>query len=177
MRHSVYFFALNSVSVADQFAEPATLLERMEERIRKANQFSDTEIADSIRLARQICEGRRPSDCEPGYFNALCWLLEMASEKVDIPGFVLFRGLSYLDSIGIWPWFQAESPPFPVPVCSAPPPEVGFLTCSRIASTVLPGIEQLPECSDQEEDAARTHFQEVVETILEDGLDLLAVML
>lgn len=177
MRYSVYFFAINAPAVAARSAQPATLLDQMVGRIRATCQFSDNEIKDSLELARRICSGQLPTDCEPGCFNALCWLLEVAGEKIEIPGFVLFRSQSYLDDIGIWPWFQIEAPPFPIPTCSDSPPETGFLSCSHIESIVLPAIDELPECSDHEADSARTYFSEVAESVQEDGLDLVAVLL
>ena len=169
---------MNAEKVAAQFSEPRSLLEHMADRIKEANEFVEGEIQESMVLARQICAGNLPDDCEGGYFNALCWLCEVASEKVDIPGFSLLRSHGYIDDIGIWHWFQNQLPPFEIPTCSDPPPKVGFLASSDIGSIVLPALaEESDECSDKEAEIARTHFHEVVESVYEDGLDLLAVML
>ncbi len=48
--------------------------------------------------------------------------------------------------------------------------------CSEIESMVLPGLPELEECPDRESESARTYFEEVAESIQEDGLDLLAVI-
>lgn len=177
MRYSVYFFAINGLQVAAQFAQPEELLNQMMDRIRQTDQFSEKEVQESYELARQICAGQLPNDCEPGYFNALCWLCEVVGEKIDIPGFTLLRNASYIDDIGIWRWFRDTRPPFAVPTVSEPPPAVGFLRCSDIKSIVLPGLPELEECPDSECESARTYFEEVAESVQEDGLDLLAVLL
>ncbi|TWU44741.1 hypothetical protein Poly51_57900 [Rubripirellula tenax] len=177
MRYSIYFFAMNASQVAEQFSNPSTLLDQMADRLREANEFTEDEVKDSLKFASQICACRLPDDCGTDYFNALCWLCEVASEKVEIPGFTLLRSHGHIDDIGIWHWFQSQSPPFAVPTCSDRPPEVGYLANSDIESIVLPALEEADECTDEEAESARTNFHEVVESVHEDGLDLLAVML
>lgn len=177
MRYSIYFFALDSKDFVNQLAEPKVLLDRVAEQIRKQKGFDEQHVQDMVQFANCVGSGNFPEDCHTGYFDALCWLAEVAGEKVEIPEFVLFRGLSYLDDIGIWPMFRKSKPPFAVPVCSDPPPEVGFLGLSDMESTVLSEFNELPECEDPEAVNARQQVYDVLESIVEDRLDVLAVLL
>jgi hypothetical protein len=176
LRYSIYFFVMDAADFAAQLVERRLLLDRMVERIRSELECSEREIEESLELAERLCLGKLPDDCEPEYFSALCWLAEAGSEKVQIPPFVLFRSLSFLDDIGIWPFLRKSRPSFAMPVCSDPPPEVGFLP-SGDASNMLAELQELPECDDSEATDARQEFLEVLETIVDDRLDLLAVLL
>jgi hypothetical protein len=118
-----------------------------------------------------------PDDCNIEYFDALCWLAEVGGEKIQVPEFAYFRGLRYLDDTGVWPWFQISPPPFPVPVCPDPFPEIGFLRGSDIEQQVLSSAGSLPKCQDAEATNARQQLLDVLETIVEDRLDVLAILL
>lgn len=167
---------MDSNDFVKQMAEPQVLVDRMAEQIRKKG-WDEQYVWDISRFANRICSGDLPDDCEAGLFDGLCWLAEVASEKVEIPELILFRGLSHLDDIGIWPWFQKSKPPFAVPVCSDPPPEVAFLSSSDIEKIVLTQFNDLPECKHPEAANARQQVYDVLESILEDRLDALAVLL
>lgn len=176
MRCSLYFFALRADDFSAQMREPKLLLGRVADRIRQKG-FDEAYAQKMVEFATSICTGNLPADSDTGYFDALCWLAEVAGEKIEIPGFILFRGLDYFCDIGIWPWFQKLKPPFVVPVCSEPPPEVGFLYCSAIEQDILAKVGDLPAPADPEAANARLQVVEVLETIVEDGLDVLAVWL
>jgi len=173
----VYFFAMNAPAVAVAFKDHEALLRQVESRIQN---FERAQIQTTLEAASAICEGNLPSDCDPDFFHALCWLAELTSEKIDIPGFTLFRSLDYLESIGIWPLLQRSRPPISVPVCSDPPPEVGFITAGEITSTMLPCLKLMENTeTDDGPDVvdSRQKFSEVVESVAEDNLDMLAVLL
>jgi hypothetical protein len=106
----------------------------------------------------------------------LCWLAEVLGEKINIPSFNDFKAW-FLDDIGIWPWLLRSPSPFAVPVCSDPPPQVGFLSVDDMQRLALPGFNQLPPAGYPEVDYARQEFQEVLESLVEDKLDLLAVLI
>lgn len=177
MRCSIYFFAVNSADFAARLATPEGLFAEVAHQIRNQSEFDEQYVAEMLRLAADICSGTLPDDCDAGYFDALCWLGETAGEKIQIPELILFRSLSFLEDTGIWPLMLRDQPSVPVPVCSSPPPAAGFRKLETAESGILAEIDALPECESDEAIQARMQFYDVVESVAEDRLDLLAVLL
>jgi hypothetical protein len=179
MSYSVYFFAMDANRLAGQFtAERRSLLDRTEHRIREENQFAEEDIQSTMVNAASICEGRLPEDCDPEYFYALCWLAEVASEKVNIGSFLGLRHLSFLEETSIWPWMSRHPAPFPVPHNDESCPAVGFFPMADMeAFLALPESVRLPPSEDRDVLNARDEFCDVLETLIRDRLDLLAVLL
>ena len=176
MGYSLQFFALDAESIANQIrTEPEALLDRMARQVREKDAFDEEELQTALARAAAICEGRLPDDCDPDYFRALCWLMEVVSEEVRIGSFVDFHWW-FIEEAGIWPWLLRSRPPFPVPVCSDPSQQVGFLSVEDIERFALPAFDQLPPTDTSEVSYARQEFREVLESLVEDKLDLLAVL-
>ena len=178
MSYSVYFFALDAKCVANQFvATPKALLNRMEQSIRDQRRFSEDDIQSTVAKAGAVCLGEIPKNCDAEYFHALCWLAEVAGEKITIGSFLGFRHGQFLRDIGVWPLFLRSGAPFAVPLCAEPPPQVGFMDAAAIGWFAITGFDRLPTSNCAEVNYARQEFQEVVESLAEDKLDLLAVLL
>ena len=82
----------------------------------------------------------------------------------------------YLEAVGIWPWMRKYQPPFSVPRSKQPPPEVGFLSAEAIQNFALPAFETLPKTDDAGVRHGRNEFQEVLESLADDDLDLLGIL-
>ena len=186
MSYAIYFFAMDAESVASQFRSARDeLLQRVESHIREQNEadderhYNEGQIRRTLAKAEAICERKLPEECAPEFFDALCWLAEVVGEKITIGSFLGFRHMQFLDEVGIWPWLLRSKPPFMVPVCKHAPPQVGFLSTDDIAKFALPAFAKLPapRAHPTEVNYARQEFQEVVESLAEDKLDLLAVLM
>jgi len=178
MGYSIHFFAMDAKALAGRFlAEGNVLVELAEKRIREEGVFDEHDIQSTLTKATEICQGKLPPECDAEYFDALCWLAEATSEKVHICSLNDFRRLSYLDAIGIWPWLERFEPPFAVPRGEEDIPKVGFLPAAEIESFALPEFARLPATSDRDVVNARDEFRDVLETLVPDGLDLLAVLM
>lgn len=88
--------------------------------------------------------------------------------------------MSYLEDIGIWPWFQRRAPSFPLPHSSESYPNAGFLSWQDMPDIVSTGIQNLPPPRDTSAARyalnARDEFQHVLSTLIDDQLDLVAVL-
>lgn len=178
MSHSIHFFAVDVASIAQQFAiSRNTLLSRVEDRLRGDDRFDEEEIQNTLAKAAAICGGDIPSDCEEGYFDALCWLAEVVGEKITIGSFLGFRRIQFLEAVGIWPWLLRSRPCFLVPARREAPPQVGFLGSDDIVAVAPSILDDLPATDSVEVSYARQEFQEVLESLAEDKLDLLAVLM
>ncbi len=178
MKYSVHFFGIAGRNVADQFRIAAqVILNRMEQQIRSAQRFDEEEIRNTLAKAATIGAGQLPDDCDAGYFDAVCWLADVTGERINIGSFIGFKSLSFLTDAGIWPLLLQSRPEFSVPVCSDPPPQIGFLGNEDIQHIAIPSIAQLPSAQSAEAAYARQEFQEVLESLDADKLDLLAVLI
>lgn len=178
MHYSIQFFGLDAKTIGTQFASTPTLFaQQVEQRLRDENQFSEEDIQDVMTKVTAICGGQLPKKCDAEYMDAFCWLMEDVAEKITIGSFVGFRHLQFLDDTGIWPWLLRSPPPFAVPVCENPPPQVGFISADEMERLAMSGTSQLPPADCEEVNYARQEFLEVLESLSSDKLDLLAVLL
>lgn len=133
-----------------------------------------------LSAAERICQNDLPVECGEEYFSAFRWLIELASERITICDFQDVRHLSYLEDIGIWPAFQRRTPSFPLPRNSEGYPSVGFLSRQDMPVFVSTGIQKLPQPLDPSivsyVQNARDELQNVVSSLIDDQLDLVAVL-
>lgn len=177
MHYTIHFFALDAPAVAEKFQqEPAKIADRVVELMKAGDDVPDEQVADSRELAQSICTGKFSEGEAHEEINVLCWICEAVGEKIDIPPFNFFRSLNYLDDIGVWPLFQAEKPPFPVPTADDELPEVGFMSRSAIKRQTASEFAELPECSDPEAEDARDELLGILESLCNDNVDLIAIL-
>lgn len=204
MTYSIEFYALKEHEFAARLqSQSPSLLSELEARLRaeeeedddgdddasdeESDGDDDDDVIDneaSLRLildaARRICQNDLPADCGEEYFCAFWWLLELTSERITICDFQDVRRLSYLEDIGIWPWFQGRAPSFPLPHSSECDPNAGFLSWQDMPDIVSTGIQNLPPPRDTSTARyaliAREEFQHVLSTLIDDQLDLVAVL-
>jgi hypothetical protein len=151
MSYSVSFYALNGPVFAGHLREsPQALLDQIETRLRHrtlgAGEEEEFEAGLQVLLdaAKQLCDAAAPPGCELQNLYALCWLAEVGGERITICPYQAFRHLSFLDDVGVWNWFLEHRPPFPVPQCPDPPPQVGYLPAPQISRFALSAFEHLP---------------------------------
>lgn len=171
MQYTVLFFAVSAEQLAERMNEASD--EWMEEiRHFVASESDDSDAVDAIvTAAKALCKGQIPADAPQPYFDAFYAIANTFGERIELESFQ-FNTCVYLEEIGIWPWTQEESPPFPMPRMNAPLPQFGFMSNDFLRTVVLPGMEQLPPSGMARE--AQTEFAEVVESVADDGLDLIA---
>ncbi|MES2792238.1 MAG: hypothetical protein V4719_21655 [Planctomycetota bacterium] len=133
-----------------------------------------------LSAAERICQNELPAECSEDYFSAFRGLIELASERITICDFQDVRHLSYLEDTAIWPWFQRRTPSFPLPRNSEAYPAVGFLSQRDMPEFVSTGIQKLPQPLDPSivnyVQNARDELQNVVSSLIDDRLDLVAVL-
>ncbi len=178
MGFTITCYAMDSQVFARQLQEsPEDLLDRIDQLLQ--HQLPEDYTARQVLLdtARRICRDDIPADCGLEYFCALCWLAEIASERVTLCSFQGFRRLSFLEAIGIWPWLMRHAAPFPIPYSEDSCPSVGFFPVADMdAFLALPESARLPPSKDRDVLNARDEFCDVLETLVRDRIDLLAVL-
>jgi hypothetical protein len=178
MGYTISFYAMDSQAVARRLRESSEdLLKKIEEQLRRQAPECESERQNLLNAARGICRGEIPENCGVEYFLALTWLAGETSERVPICRFQEFRRLSYLDAVGIWPWFARFQPPFALPRGEDDGPQAGFLPWAEIDSFAFPEFFRLPATEDRDVLNARDEFRYVLETLVPDKLDLLAVLM
>jgi hypothetical protein len=178
MGYTITFYALESQAFARQLlGSTEDVLQKIDERLRQQSPENDAARETLLEAARAICNNNLPPECGWEHFHALAWLAEVTSERVPICPFQDFRHLSYLDDIGIWPWLERFKPPFAVPKVQEDVPQVGFLPADEIESFALPEFDRLPFTDDRDVANARDEFRDVLETLVADRLDLLALLM
>ena len=176
MKTSMYLFALGATSFAARMRESTDeLLQLVKSRLESESGVDADEIPETLDLVREICSGRLPDDCSEGYFNALCWLCDVATDAIKDSWFRGTKG-NYLESLRIWEFMQRDQPPFAVPKTADSAPEVGFLYSASILDFAIPGIAALPP-SEPNVQYGRDLFVEILESLADDGLDLLAILM
>jgi hypothetical protein len=172
MQYSVLFFALSAERFATQMNDASSkLMERLRKKLRRELKSTPEHIVPIEAAARELCQGNVPPDAPQTFFDAFATLVTVFGEQIRLESFQ-FDTCLYLEDVGIWPWTQQESPPFPVPKTRQPLPQIGFLSSFFMQSEVLPGFSKLPPCSEGR--LARNQFQEVVDSVVADNLDLVA---
>ena len=173
MSATVRFFAMNTDAVKSRLADKASVVDLVMKRLETESSEDEVETRQTL---TELVEGSCPEECSEKHFCLFGAILNALAEEIEIPVFVCVRGLSIVDEIGIWPWFQSSQVPFSVPTTSAPPPEVGLMTLAEIKTVFESGFDSLPPCSFDSEQA-RVEFKDVLETLIEDQLDLMAILL
>jgi hypothetical protein len=177
MGYSVHFFALHAADFGQQMvAAPQQIAERVAQRLRDQQCFTDREVQSTADKAALICQGELPRRCNSKFFDALAWIGEELGERIDVSSYQGFRRMSFLEEVGIWPWLLESRPSFAVPRCPEPPPQVGFLTAADMAKILDSGFAQLDPSVSKEALYAREEFKDILESLVEDQLDLLAIL-
>ncbi len=173
MQYTITFFAASADELACRMRETShEILERVRDYLENACD-NPKHIPSLLSAADAICIGKLPVEASQDYFDAFFSIMNTEAEVIAIPLFQ-FNNSAYIEDIGIWPWTQQCPPPFPVPKSTEElAPQIGFLSCAFMREVVLPGIELLPACQ-LGGTHARIEFGEVVESVVEDGLDLIA---
>jgi hypothetical protein len=179
MGYTITFYAIDGQVFARQLQESSEdLLEKIEQSLRDQPPEDDSARQVLLDAACRICRDDIPVDGGLEYFYALCWLAEVASERVTVCSFQGFRRLSFLDAIGFWPWLLRHPAPFPVPHSVDSCPAVGFFPVADMEAFLpLPESPRLPPSEDRDVLNARDEFCDVLETLIRDRLDMLAVLL
>lgn len=170
MQYTVLLFAVSKEAVARQ------MIDSSEEVLRKTRQFVEqkSDAPDAVEpimaAAEAICRGQLPADASQPYFDAFYAIISVLGERIELDSFQ-FGSIVYLEDVGIWPWTQQEVPPFPLPRTKEELPQFGFMSCEFMQNVVLPGIDELPPSTVGQR--ARNEFAEVVESVVDDGLDLI----
>ena len=177
MSYTLYLFAMNGEEFARRLADSAeTLLVETRQRILDSRNYDEDDLAVVLEAARRVCAGDLPEDCDGDYFDALYWIGNVAAEPVPVGEFDSMK-YWYLEAVGIWPWMRKYRPPFPVPRSRETPPEVGYLPAEAIRDFALPAFDALPKTDDAVVRHGRNEFQEVLESLADDNLDLLGVLI
>ena len=207
MSYSIEFYALKEEEFAARLQTQApALLREMEQQLKsdfEGESDSDEEDEDGededredddeeeqgnadtvhaiLSAAKRICQNDLPADCGAEYFSAFQRLISLASEHITLCDFQDVRGLSYLEEIGIWPSFQRRTPVFPMPRNLEGYPGIGFLSRHDMAEFASTGIHKLPQPLDSSiasyVENARDELQFVIEGLINDQLDLVAVLI
>ena len=177
MRYSIHFFAMDAAAVADRLRhKPDAIAEAVVARMADEGDPTEQDLVYSRQFAKNICTGSFSAEDTADEINTLCWMCEALSEKIDIPEFNLFRSIDYLEDIGVWPLFKVEKPPFPVPGSPEALPQVGYLSRSAIERHVADEFATLPPCNEPEAEDARDNLLGIMESLRDDQLDLLAIL-
>jgi hypothetical protein len=173
MQYLVVFFAASANNLAMELSESTS------EVLEKARQFveeksDDSEAAEKIiEAAEDVCGKKIPADAPQVYFDAFYAILSVLTERIALDSFE-FGSCLYMMDLGIWPWTQQETPPILLPrKQDGTPPEFGYMSCDFMRKVVLPRMSKLPP-SEMGCQRARNEFEEVVESVVSDGLDLFA---
>ncbi len=174
MSYSVYLFGLDGVQVAEELSND-NLTERVLSRFREVRSPSASDLAVVSEILAQGLGGNWPDDGTVDPFETFCWVMDVLAEPIVIECLRDFRSLDYFEDMELWPYFLRHPAPFPVPTTSDAVPRVGFLPRSA-----------MPELLDVEADrfheidalcrGCREEWLEVIESLSDDGLDLLAVL-
>jgi hypothetical protein len=176
MSYTILFYAMDAEAFGRRLSDsPAELLDAIDQRLRERS-IDEPVRASVLEATRAICRREIPELCGAPYFDALCWLAEVTSERIQICPFQEFNRLSYLEATAIWPLLARFAPPWPVPRGEDDVPQVGFLPAGEIAPFALAEFSRLPPTDDRDLANARDEFRDVLETLVPDGLDLLAVL-
>ncbi|HUE74942.1 MAG TPA: hypothetical protein VMP01_29010 [Pirellulaceae bacterium] len=177
MSYTLHLFAIDGRQFADKLGKSAEeVLKGVREKIFLEKRCDEASARPVLRAAERLCSGNLPVDCPIEYFDALCWLGVVEGEPVKLGCFDSMK-YSYFDRVAIWPWMRRRSPPFSIPDSAETPPEAGYLSADDISGWALSAFDELPVTNDAEVMFARTQFREILESLAEDRLDLLGVVM
>lgn len=173
MLFSVDFYALSGEQFATTLRNPSAELKEKLQQFLQGRLTSNLKALPPIwEAAESIFRGEVPRNAPQEFFDALFAILEVTAEHISISSFQDFNYSGFLDDTEIWPWFEQDVPPFPMPRGAEIPPAFGYASVNLLREVVLPGIQQLPPCDDAR--IARNQFAEIAESVADDGLDLVA---
>ena len=174
---SVHLFGLDAEAFAQRIqSEKTQILEATRARVESEGRLSPEEIELGMELAGKLCDGDLPADCTEDWFWVLCWIADTHWERIPLEALFSIKRFSYVEEIGIWPLFGRWQPPFSIPRAETSPPAVGFVPAKQINTDVLPELEAMPT-TDVYAVQAREQLMEILESLEEDGLDLLAIFI
>lgn len=172
MQYTVLFFAVKGEELSGRMTESiGEVLDQTRRCVEKSCTEPDA-IGPIMEAAEAICRGNMPDESSQPYFDAFLAILNVLGERIELGSFE-FNTCLYLEDVGVWPWTQQENPPFPLPRSKEPLPHFGYMSRDFMHRVVLPGIDQLPPC-EMGGHTARNEFAEIVESVVDDGLDLIA---
>ena len=178
MGYTITFYAMDGQTFARQMREsPDELLAKVEPVFRQ--QAPDDDAAWNVfrDRATKLCRGELPADSDADDYYALCWLVEVASQRFQICGFEEFRHPSFLEELAIWPELKRHPAPFPLPQSTDDYPSAGYLAVEQAKVFVEDTFHRLPLSTDRDVLNTRDEFHYALTTLVDDNLDLLAVLL
>ena len=176
MIYMIYFYGVNPTTYRSAIKE-LDIVSRVLSLAKKENRgLSDGSLQSIARLLEAGINDHWPYSNSPDGFVAFHWLLETIAEPIVIERLLNFKSWSYWESTGLWDYFLSASPPYPVPSSPGRVPKVGYLS--------LEGMMRMLEAESHktfsERDdcrAVRSEVLEVVESLLQDELPMLAIAL
>jgi hypothetical protein len=176
MSYVIHLFAFDADKTLSAFQNEASdIASQTEAKMRQDDSFSKKEIAYTKKYVDRILNHEIKIPSSESYFNAMCWIFDTISEKIVAGSLQGFRRLSYLDEIGFWNFFLNDKPPFAIPVSDEKPPQIGYLNHDSIANVVLE-LKKLSPSKLVEANYGRQEIIEILESVSDDKLDLLAVL-
>lgn len=175
MSYSIYLFGVDGDGLQRTLATDTELVPRVLSHISRSASPSEADLALLHSLLSRGVQGTWAPEDAPDTFTALCWLLDVVAEPIVVGGLRGFSHWAYWEDAGLWPHFLMVPPPMPVPTSDEKPPIVGFLPCAMFAD-LLSSDEPESAASSQDVRAVRTEVLEIIESLQDDRLDLVAVV-
>lgn len=177
MSYTLHLFALDGQQFGDRMKISAeALVKNVGGRILAEKRCEPADAEPVLLAIRDLCSGRIPADCPIDYFDALCWMAATVGEPIKLGCFDSMK-FSFFDRVAIWPWMRRGTPPFTIPHSVETPPEAGYLSVEDMTCQALSAFDELPPTVDAEVEFARGQFREILESLVEDRLDLLGVVM
>jgi hypothetical protein len=195
--YTVHLFAHNSDLFTERIGKDREgLIRETRARLIKERKLDTSDIKHGLELIDRIFQDNLPAICDEDYFWALCWVADTVLERIPLEDFIHIKGFSFIEKVGLWPMLAQWTPPFVVPKSLSIPPAVGFAPHVDIARAVIPALvamdnavpvprysitgRPIPERFWNDANGpyvkqARRQFREVLESLVEDGMDLLAI--
>jgi hypothetical protein len=174
MRYTLHLFATNEFFWTQSHGEE--FLERTRNRVIREGRLTPSEIERGMHCAAAVLSGQLPDNCDQDHFWGLCWIAETVLERIPLESLVGVNSISAIEDTGILPTLWHSKPPFPVPVNSSNFPRVGFLPSTEMVQSRTV-IKNLPSAMTQYGASVRREFCEVLESLEEDSLGLLAILI
>lgn len=174
MSYSIHFFGVDCDGLQRTPATDTELVARVLSHTSRSASPSEADLALLHSLLSRGVQGTWVLEDAPDTFTAFCWLLDVVAEPIIVGGPRGFSHWAYWEDTGLWPHLLTVPPPMPVPTSDEQPPVVGFLPCAMY-SDLLSSDEPESAAPSQDVRAARAEVLEVIESLQDDWLDLLAV--
>lgn len=173
MSYTIYFYACSSKEIASLVKSDAFLVERTLDRVKESTQATKDDIVELQRILKSGLRGEWPTSDNSDAFLAFHWMLETIAEPIPVEQLFEFRKWQYWESTGLIRSLIDQEPPFSVPKSSVCPPTVYFLPNSRMESVV----NERFDTQEHDSQVLREELNSIIESVLTDGLDLIAVVL